>query len=433
MRNKAKSILMIVLSILSIVGFLNFNAFTVKAETVADNNIGINWMNNSKYFPLGANYAWQDWDNDFSDNGWSTRYPKLKATLDEMNNQGVYAVRWWVFCNMYASPLFTSTDGKGLCTGLPDKWVEHMKEITDYANSKKMKIYYTFTSFDVANKTNNFYHGTIITDSAIRKSFIDNAVVPIVKGLSDNPGVMGWDVINEPEWAISAKDNGGREGDNVNKYNELSLSDVRSFVKDMTDCIHTYTNQPVSVGSASMKWCGNQYNFWQGLGLDFYDFHWYDWATPWFNPLKIKASDLKLDKPVIIGEMMPNLQASQDSTIKSMTHQQMLEGLIKNGYSGYLLWAWNDQNCSCLNQTKPSFDLFKKAHPELNIDKTSSPALKGDVNSDGKVDNDDYLLLRKYMINRKTQVNLDACDVNNDRKINVIDYLKLKKLILNVK
>lgn len=427
MKKKMSSIIMSAMIFVSTFTFSNFQAISAKADTTSDSTAGINWMNNSKYFALGANYAWQDWGNDFNDNGWDQRYPKLKATLDDMASQGIHSVRWWVFCNMYASPLFTSTDGKGVCTGLPTKWVEHMKEITDYAYSKDMKIYYTFTSFDVATNTNDFYHGTIIDDLDIRKSFIDNAVTPIVQGLGDNPGVMGWDIINEPEWVISNADHGEPNG----KCTPYSLSTMRSFVKDMADCIHKYAKQPVSVGSASMKWLGSQYpNFWAGLGLDFYDFHWYDWATPYFNPLKITAASLNLDKPVIIGEMMPDLSSSKDSQISSMTHEQILEGILKNGYGGYMLWSWTDTSgFNCEGKTTPYFAEFKNLHPALNIDNIK--VITGDLNDDSKVDSADYLLLKNYLINRSTKIDTKAADINNDGKINVLDYLKLRKLIIN--
>ncbi|MDT8718326.1 cellulase family glycosylhydrolase [Clostridium sp. 19966] len=401
------------------------NKLNTKADTstTTASKPGINWMNNTNYFPLGANYAWQDWDYDFSDNGWDSRFTTIKSTFDQMSSQGVHAVRWWVYCNMWASPLFSSTDGKGLCTGLPTNWVTHMKQAADYANSKNMKIYFTFTSFDVAKTNNSWYHGSIIDDPTVRKSFIDNAVVPVVQALGTNPGVMGWDVVNEPEWMIASAD-GGSPGESIVGF---PLSTVRSFVKDMVDTIHKYAKQPVSVGSASMKWIGAQYNFWSGLGLDFYDFHWYDWATPWFNPLTTPVSSLKLDKPVIIGEMMPD---TMNSSLK-MSHQQVLEGLVKNGYSGYLLWAWTDSNTNCVGKTTPDFDNFKKAHPELNIDKPGSNSLKGDLNGDGKVDASDVSLLKQYILNPSQNYDTTVLDMNNDGKVNVQDYILLEKSIAN--
>lgn len=379
-------------------------------------------IGSDSYWALGANYAWNSWGNDFNDNGWTDRFNSIKSQFDDMASKGVHSVRWWVFCDMWAAPLFSSSGESGLCTGLPNKWIDHMIEATNYAKSKNMKIYYTFTSFDVARNGNAWDHDSVLKDPVVRKSFIDNAVKPIVQELGTNDGVMGWDVVNEPEWMIAKADN----GEPNSELETFSLSTVRSFVKDMVDCIHTYAKQPVSVGSASMKWCKGQYDFWSGLGLDFYDFHWYDWATPWFNPLKTSPADLKLDKPVIIGEMMPD---TVNSSLK-MTHQQVLEGILKNGYSGYMLWAWTDDKINCVNKTSPDFANFVAAHPELNI---VSAAKKGDLNDDGAVNSIDSALMKRRIINTETKVNTNNADMNNDGVVNSIDAALLKRLILGIK
>jgi hypothetical protein len=425
MKNKIGSKIMTLIFLISLAGF---NTISAKAEVAAESTVGINLPGNANYFPLGVNYAWQDWDRDFSDEGWSTRFNTIKSTFDDMSSKGVRAVRWWVFCNSYASPNFSSTGVDGVCTGLPTNWVQHMKEAADYAYSKNMKIYFTLSSFDEARNNNAWNHSSIIDDPVVRKSFIDNAIKPIMQGLSDNPGVMGWDVINEPEWIISASDNGGH---NDNTLKAFPLSTVRSYVKDIVDCIHQYAKQPVSVGSANMKWIstsGGQYDFWSGLGLDFYDIHWYDWATPWFNPLTTPVSALNLDKPVIIGEMMPD---TLNSSLK-MSHKDVLEGLLKNGYSGYLLWAWTDSAINCIGKTNPDFDAFKTAHPELNIDGQAITVIKGDLNNDGKVNISDYIVLKKELLVSTSTKDLAVWDMDNDGKINIFDYLALKKAILNV-
>jgi hypothetical protein len=346
-------ILLICISALAIALFPHNHSNNVQAAVSR-----IPWMNGNTLWPVGVNLAWYNWDQDFLDNGWDTRFTAIKAQFDTMASQGVHAVRWWVFPDGNTAPLWSGAQEGSTCTGLPTNWVTHMVEMADYAKSKNIRIYFCFTSFDWGYNGRSWNHDDIFDNATIRKSFLDNAVKPILQALGTHEGVMGWDVINEPEWLIQSADGGDPNG----SCESFSLANMRAFAKDVADYVHLYAKQGVSVGSASMKWCGGQYQFWTGLGLDFYDFHWYDWATPYFNPFTTAPSALGLEKPCIIGEMMPNPQSASIA----MTHQQVLEKLYANGYAGYMPWAWNDSANDCKPYINPSFNNFEAAHPDVN-------------------------------------------------------------------
>ncbi len=426
---------------LILIAFLLINMLCICTAThtgySAQGDTGITWMNNTKYWPLGVNYAWNQWGNDFSDNNWAAHFESIKSHLNDMSAQGSFAVRWWVFCDSYAAPLFSSPGEEGLCTGLPPKWVDHMVEVADYAKLKNMKIYWCFTSFDVAKKGKAWDHDSIIDNPIVRKSFIDNAVKPIVQALGDHEGVMGWDVVNEPEWMINSADG----GDPNAECESFPLATMRAFVKDVVDCVHTYAKQPVSVGSASMKWIGAQYNFWSGLGLDFYDFHWYDWATPYFNPCTKTAASIGLDKPVIIGEMMPDVA---NSSLKK-SHKEIMEAILKNGYSGYLMWSWTDTSgFNCAGKTQPDYANFKTAHPELNFtvgaqtSPVSSPTSpiksdKRDINKDGAINMADVRLLADvFNVVLGSSRYDEKCDLNGDGAINMSDVMIIAEVFNKV-
>lgn len=44
----------------------------------------------------------------------------------------------------------------------------------------------------------NFRLDGLIKDTSKLQSYIDNALIPMVKALKDEPGLGGWDVMNEP-------------------------------------------------------------------------------------------------------------------------------------------------------------------------------------------------------------------------------------------
>lgn len=326
-------------------------------EQESTDGVGITWMDGKTLFPLGVNYAWYSWTYDFSDNNWSANFNNIKSDMDTMAKKGIHALRWWVFPDLAWGPTWSGKDEGSLCTGLPNNWVKNMKAACDYALSKDIKIYWTITSFDVSRPDDEVDHDDVIDNAKVRQSFFDNALKPILLELGDHKGVMGWDVINEPEWIVKSEDGGAARTDG---YEIFSLKSMREFIKTTVAYIHQYAKQPVSFGSANMKWLGAQYDLWDDLDVDFYDFHWYDWATEWFNPIKTPASALNLDKPVIIGEMMPN---TEDSSLK-MSHKEVLDAIYANGYAGYLLWSWKDSSFDCKPYIKNNFIDFGVEHPE---------------------------------------------------------------------
>jgi hypothetical protein len=319
--------------------------------------LGIKWMDGKPLYPVGVNYAWYNWSYEFSDNNWTSNFTKIKSDMDTMNTKGIHSLRWWVFPDLAYGPNWSGSGEGSLCTGLPNKWVDHMKEVCDYALAKEIKIYWTITSFDCARADDSVDHDDIIDNTTVLQSFLDNAMKPILQTLGNHEGVLGWDIINEPEWIVNSEDNGNPNG----KGESFPLSAMRNYIKTTCAYIHQYAKQPVSFGSANMKWLGAQYDLWDNLGLDFYDFHWYDWATPYFNPTTTPASSLNLDKPVIIGEMMPD---TASSSLK-MSHKQVLDAIYKNGYAGYMLWSWNDGAFDCKPYIGNDFINFEAEYPDV--------------------------------------------------------------------
>ena len=141
------------------------------------------WMNGSTLWPVGVNLAWYNWDQDFMDSGWTDRFTAIKAQMDTMASEGVHALRWWVFPDGNGVPLWSGTGKGSLCTGLPANWVNNMVAAADYAQSKNIRIYFTFTSFDWCYTGRAWADDDIIDNATVRQSFLDNAVKPILQAL----------------------------------------------------------------------------------------------------------------------------------------------------------------------------------------------------------------------------------------------------------
>ena len=70
---------------------------------------------------------------------------------------------------------------------------------------------------------------------------------------------------------------------------------------------------------------------------------------------------------------------------------------------------------------------------QSECEKPANTYKKGDVNGDGKVNAQDYILIRKHIMGIKlTGDNLSRADVNKDNFINSKDYIAIRKIILNI-
>lgn len=74
-----------------------------------------------------------------------------------------------------------------------------------------------------------------------------------------------------------------------------------------------------------------------------------------------------------------------------------------------------------------------KRYYTINIVKVDPPITPGDLNSDGNVDNQDLLLMRRYLSDQDkyalTEDGMVAADLNEDDDVNNADLLKLRRLI----
>nr|MCU0494906.1 hypothetical protein [Chloroflexaceae bacterium] len=201
-------------------------------------------------------------------------------------------------------------------------------------------------------------HRNIIVDEATRQSFINNALIPMLQypvagtefTIGTHPNVLGWGIINEPEWAIV------ESGSVKQEITEpVSLAEMQRFVAEVAGAIHRNSNQLVTLGSASMKWNSSQAkgavgNWWgdaaltpfdpQG-NLDFYSVHYYSWmegdGQSWsYSPLVNSWEAAGFDKPVVIGE----LPANDGATGNGRSLRDLLEGIYSNCYAGAWVWSY---------------------------------------------------------------------------------------------
>lgn len=252
---------------------------------------GIGW-NGGTWYLHGANIPWYNWACDFGCNqngGVSSRPPELEAGLGQLADAGVGVARWWVFPG---DPWQIERDDLGTPTGInPAVYADFDAALQ---LGEQYDLHYVFTLFSSPTSLPRAW----LLDPAAR-SRLASVLGNLFARYNGNPRVLAWDIFNEPEWDIW---NG-----------KIGQAPVQQGVRAIAASVHASSSAYVTVGSAML----DGLPLWMGLGLDFYDAHWYDymsegdWCARCTDYQSVKRRHA-LDKPLVIGEFYsgPDTDAS---------------------------------------------------------------------------------------------------------------------------
>ena len=242
----------------------------------------ISW-DGGEWFLAGANLPWIDFGRDFGSSSSGVRtsgkQANLHARFADLQSRGVHAVRWWLFPGDASEIL---RDGSGRPTGVDPNVYPDIDAALELAET--YDLYYTFVIFSGPDGIPQSW----MTNPSHRAALAD-ALAPMFARYNGNPRVMTWEVYNEPEWAMW----NGRVDDQA----------IVETVRGIAAAVHANSDANVTVGSAHI----NGLSFWVGVGLDYYDAHWYDGMTSTgscamctdYEELKARHG---LDAPLVIGE-----------------------------------------------------------------------------------------------------------------------------------
>ena len=364
-------------------------------------------VNGQSLFLSGMNMAWGTFANDAVN-------PDLAifdTALSQISEAGGNTMRWWVHVNGLSSPIFTD----GLVSGLQDE-VININAILDLAYSKGMLICLSLWSHDMlSNGGQNLDNiQSMLADSAAARAYIDNALIPLVRGLKDHPAIACWEIFNEPEgmlpggwtnrtttypaikrfvnWCAGAIH---REAPNAlvtnGTHRILYNSDFGSFVNNYSD------SSLIASGGDSLG------------TLNFYQVHYYDnfgtAQSPFLNPF----SHWELDKPLVIGEFAAN-------GVNGLNAFQMYSYLYDNLYAGGWSWTWTGHDgFGNVDDAAPGMTFLRNSYPDAILILTDSsfnysptiaqriPDLKVFT---GTNDTSDYIDLKSVFRDKEDSTNL---------------------------
>jgi hypothetical protein len=290
-------------------------------------------------FLIGANLPWVHYGIDFGANAWrpdgGIAQPEERAQLDvvfaALAASDVRYVRWFLFCDGRAGIHF-SPAGRPL--GLDDfvfRDVDAVLEIADRHGIRIMFVLLDFLWCDAVSATRGVQMGGrahVLAHAETRDALLNLVLRPLLEQYGEEPAILAWDVINEPEWIKT-----------------VDAIDLRAFLIHSIALIHSTTQHPVTVGSAGTRW-RDRYD---GLGLDFYQVHWYD-SSRHQSSLETPVSQLGFDRPVLLGEF-PTRGSKR-------APDQIVEAARVAGYSGAFYWSVLSKDECSAGQARPGLQFF---------------------------------------------------------------------------
>jgi len=295
-------------------------------------------------FSYGINYAWKNYAGDFGGisawamTGVAGNTAVFEEELNDMASNGIEVVRWWVWPEFWTDSI--TFDANGAPEPIGQQAIDDVLKALELVDNAGMRVMFCLFSFDGFRPTRSDFGITmtgireIVIDDNNRAALMTNIIEPMAAALADSPhldALHSWDVINEPEWAITGSNKyGGDDFEPNHELEPISHDQMEVFIGDTIKVLRRETPDiPVTIGSAAVKWMGA----WQNTDIDFYQPHIYDWVNDYW-PYSASPEELGFgDKPMIMGEYP--VEGLDDAD-----HPTMLQSWFTNGYAGALGWDY---------------------------------------------------------------------------------------------
>ena len=305
---------------------------------------GVDWLCKLR-FMYGINYAWSNFGSDFGGNTkWNqpgvSKNPKVETELATLAQNGVDVVRWWVFPDFRGDGV--QFDARDEVVGLGGTAVADLTRALELAEKNDLYLMLTLWSFDNFRPTKEAdgirARGIRphVLDAAKRKALMEKVVRPLARAAGKSPyakRLIAWDVINEPEWAISGPSlyGGDPQFDANPELEAISHQQMETFLADTIKVLREETRALVSVGSAAIKWK----SAWSKLDTDFHQFHIYDWVQKYWPYDKTPREYGLDDRPVVMGEF-------PTGGLTGIPYATLVNRWFDGGYGGALSWSFTD-------------------------------------------------------------------------------------------
>ena len=157
-------------------------------------------LNGKSVFLSGVNQPWVNYGNDFGNNQPNSVFCQLNETLQNVTMSSGNSVRMWVHCEGVDTPYFDS-NGYVIGTDKANTLINDMRLYLTAASNANVLV--LFSLWNGAQPIRSQVLG-LMQDTSKLQSYLNNALIPMVKGLSDLRSIAGWEIVNEPEGSVQA-------------------------------------------------------------------------------------------------------------------------------------------------------------------------------------------------------------------------------------
>ena len=286
------------------------------------------YLNGSSYIK-GANLPWFEnaeaslgYYNDIAVNphspGDSCIYnsAQMNGYLVDLHKMGVTVVRFWLNTGDQGCTL----DAYGNVTGVTTLFWTNLDNIVYLAGSNGISLYLNLSEG----------RADWLTNLAMANAYKTNCLIPLVQRYKANTNVFGIDLMNEIDNWVADQVMG-----NPWISSGATWAQAQAYMTNFAAAVHkTDSNRLVSCSQVYHGW--SNLHLWEGLGLDFYDFH--EYADTISLP---SVATLNVDKPVWVGECgQANADLTWSDPLQTTCELEALNSGYNGGYAGVSIWSY---------------------------------------------------------------------------------------------